>query len=61
MNNIDTKPPAPRPALASEPDPFAAARPRRWTVRDLAVRLFYRRKLFIFCLLLGLAGGGAAA
>ncbi len=62
MNSVDSKPPATRPPLASEPGDFAAVgRARRWTLRDLAVRLFYRIKLFLFCLLLGLAGGAAAA
>jgi uncharacterized protein involved in exopolysaccharide biosynthesis len=63
MNSIDTALPPSRPAPAGEPgDPFALPqRPRRWTLRDLAVRLFYRIRLFLFCLLLGLAGGGAAA
>jgi uncharacterized protein involved in exopolysaccharide biosynthesis len=38
-----------------------APRARRWTARDLAVRLFYRGRLFTFCLLLGLLAGLAVA
>ena len=57
---------APIPPMVSRaaplPDaPAEAPRARSWTLRDLAVRLFYRIRLFTFCLLVGLAGGIAAA
>jgi uncharacterized protein involved in exopolysaccharide biosynthesis len=41
--------------------PFEARRDRHWTLRDLAIRLFYRIRLFLFCLFLGLVAGTIAA
>jgi uncharacterized protein involved in exopolysaccharide biosynthesis len=38
-----------------------AAPQRRWTARDLAVRLFYRFRLFLGCLILGIIAGLALA
>ena len=40
---------------------FDTARTHRWTARDLATRLFYRGKLFLFCLVVGTLAGIVAA
>jgi uncharacterized protein involved in exopolysaccharide biosynthesis len=41
--------------------PFDTARTHRWTARDLAARLFYRLRLFLFCLIVGTLAGIVAA
>jgi uncharacterized protein involved in exopolysaccharide biosynthesis len=48
-----------RPSAMDQPVDTAPS--HRWTARDLATRLFYRGKLFLFCLALGTLAGIVAA
>lgn len=47
--------------LAGTDSIAATARAHQWTVRDLAIRLFHRFRLFVFCLILGTLAGIVAA
>lgn len=59
---IDTLPGAPASGSGGiGPAPGATETRRRWTLRDLAVYAFYRRRLLRNCLLLGLMLGAGAA